>query len=90
MAVQYRWLFINFRWYSIWWQYNIDIYLYISGDIVFDGRQDIKEKYYYSMYDMTVRGSCSCYGHASRCIPVDGYANNPSMVCIIDIVYISV
>jgi len=47
---------------------------------VFDSREDIKEKYYYAMYDMTVRGSCSCYGHASRCIPVDGYNNNPNMV----------
>ena len=54
--------------------------LYIVGDIVFDSREDIKEKYYYAMYDMTVRGSCSCYGHASRCIPVDGYNNNPNMV----------
>lgn len=56
--------------------------LHTLGDTVFgNSRIDIKEKYYYSMYDMTVRGSCSCYGHASQCIPVSGlYSNNPNMV----------
>ncbi|WAR26302.1 LAMB1-like protein [Mya arenaria] len=53
--------------------------LHTLGDTVFDGRQDIREKYYYSMYDMTVRGSCSCYGHASRCVPVDGYNNENNL-----------
>lgn len=29
---------------------------------------------------MVVRGSCSCYGHASRCLPLEGVLNKIDMV----------
>lgn len=41
---------------------------------------DRQEKYYYAIWEMIVGGSCSCYGHADRCVPQDAIESRQNMV----------
>ncbi|XP_062856618.1 laminin subunit beta-4-like [Trichomycterus rosablanca] len=63
---------------------NFTRLLTLGDDLLGRKRRYPQEKYYYSLYEMVVRGSCFCNGHASQCMPVDGTRgdtfNQPGMI----------
>ncbi|KAI5627047.1 laminin subunit beta-4 precursor, partial [Silurus asotus] len=63
---------------------NFTRLLTLGDDLLGRKRRHPQEKYYYALYDMVVRGSCFCNGHASQCMPVHNTRgdtlNEPGMV----------
>ena len=53
----------------------------LGDDNLLENKKEVMEKYYYAINSMVVRGSCSCYGHASECVPArPEHENIPGMV----------
>ncbi|XP_028398055.1 laminin subunit beta-1-like [Dendronephthya gigantea] len=51
------------------------------GDDIIDNSLETNRNYYYAVNWISIRGSCSCYGHAKQCLPgPNEYNNKPGMV----------
>lgn len=50
------------------------------GDDIIDDSPETNKKYFYAVNWLSIRGSCSCYGHAKRCLPLAGASDVEGMV----------